>query len=331
MQPERLIEQARIRMRELVPESADLLLAVSGGLDSMVLLHLAVQAAAVEPRRLAVAHLNHGLRAQAGQHDASLVQAAAADCGLQYFAETLPENALKSASVGRLEEAARAARYAFLERTARAQNFCFVAVAHHSNDQAETVLLNIARGTGLAGLRGMPDRRVLSPGVQLVRPLLDFSRAELAAFAADRGISYAEDASNSSSEFTRNRIRHQILPALRESLNPGVDQALVRLARQAGEQLACLDALADQLLEQAILECSESIVRLSRSRLLQSPEPLIRHALIRLWDRQGWPRQRLTAAHWLRTTALLLQNSSVSLPEGLLAESRADLLILRRG
>jgi tRNA(Ile)-lysidine synthase len=204
-------------------------------------------------------------------------------------------------------------------------------VAHHSNDQAETVLLNIARGTGLAGLRGMPDRRLLSPGVQLVRPLLDFSRAELAAFAADRGISYAEDASNSSSEFTRNRIRHQILPALRESLNPGVDQALVRLARQAGEQLACLDALADQLLEQAILECSESIVRLSRSRLLQSPEPLIRHALIRLWDRQGWPRQRLTAAHWLRTTALLLQNSSVSLPEGLLAESRADLLILRRG
>jgi tRNA(Ile)-lysidine synthase len=331
VQPDRLIEQARIRMLELVPESADLLLAVSGGLDSMVLLHLAVQAAAVEPRRLAVAHLNHGLRAQAGQHDASLVQAAAADCGLQYFAETLPENALKSASVGSLEEAARAARYAFLERTARAQNFCFVAVAHHSNDQAETVLLNIARGTGLAGLRGMPDRRLLSPGVQLVRPLLDFSRAELAAFAADRGISYAEDASNSSSEFTRNRIRHQILPALRESLNPGVDQALVRLARQAGEQLACLDALADQLLEQAILECSESIVRLSRSRLLQSPEPLIRHALIRLWDRQGWPRQRLTAAHWLRTTALLLQNSSVSLPEGLLAESRADLLILRRG
>ena len=105
----------------------------------------------------------------------------------------------------------------------------------------------------------------------------------------------------------------------------------MRLAKQAGEQLACLDALADQLLQQALLESSESIIRLSRSRLRQSPEPLVRHALIRLWDQQGWPRQRMTAAHWLRTTALLNQNSSVSLPEGLLAESRADLLILRRG
>jgi tRNA(Ile)-lysidine synthase len=327
--PDRLIDQTRVRIRELVPDSAGLLLAVSGGLDSMVLLHLAVQAIAKEPRRLAVAHLNHGLRGDAGQQDAALVRAAAADFGLECFAETLPDDALKTASSGSLEEAARAARYAFLERTAREHDFHFVAVAHHSDDQAETVLLNIVRGTGLAGLKGMSDRRALSSQVRLVRPLLDFSRADLATFAADRSISHAQDATNSSPEFTRNRIRHQLLPALRDSLNPGVDQALVRLAKQAGEQLACLDALADQLLQQALLESSESIIRLSRSRLRQSPEPLVRHALIRLWDQQGWPRQRMTAAHWLRTTALLNQNSSVSLPAGLLAESRADLLILR--
>lgn len=330
MLPDRLTDQALVRIRELVPDRAGLLLAVSGGPDSMVLLHLAVQSLATEPRRLAVAHLNHGLRGQDGQHDAMLVQAAAADFGLEYFTETLPEDALKSASSGSLEEAARAARYAFLERTAREQNLRFVAVAHHSDDQAETVLLNIARGTGLAGLKGMSDCRTLSSEVQLVRPLLDFSRSDLSTFATDRGIRYTQDSSNSSPEFTRNRIRNQLLPAMRDSLNPAVDQALVRLAKQASEQLACLDALADQLLEGAILELSDSIIRLSRSRLLQSPEPLVRHALIRLWDRQAWPRQRLTAAHWLRTTALLKQNSSVSLPEGLLAESRADLLILKR-
>lgn len=330
MLPERLVELARVRIRELVPEDAGLLLAVSGGLDSLVLLNLAVLATAHEPRRLAVAHLNHGLRGAAGQTDACLVQTAAANHQLECFCESLPEGSLKSASRGSLEEAARTARYEFLERTARENQFQFVAVAHHSDDQAETVLLNIARGTGLGGLKGMSDRRPLSPVVQLVRPLLDFSRTDLAAFAAERSIPHTQDASNSSTEFARNRIRHQILPLLRESLNPGIDQALVRLARQASEQLTCLDALADQLLEQSVLDCSPSIIRLSRSRLLQSPEPLVRHALIRLWDRQTWPRQRLTAEHWLRTTAILKQNSSVSLPEGLQAESRADLLILRR-
>lgn len=330
MLPERLIAQAQVRIRELVPESAGLLLAVSGGLDSMVLLKIAVLAAAEEPRRLAVAHLDHGLRGTAGQTESSLVQAAAAENRLDCFSESLPHGSLNSASRGSLEEAARSARYEFLERTAREKQFPFVAVAHHSDDQTETVLLNIARGTGLGGLKGMPDRRPLSPAVQLVRPLLNFCRADLEAFAAERCIPHAQDASNNSSEFARNRVRHQILPLLRESLNPGIDQALVRLARQASEQLTCLDALADQLLEQSLLDCSPAIIRLSRSRLLQSPEPLVRHALIRLWDRQTWPRQRLTAEHWLRTTAILKQDSSISLPEGLQAETRADLLILRR-
>jgi tRNA(Ile)-lysidine synthase len=327
---QQLIDRTRSRISELAPRNAPLLLAVSGGLDSMVLLKLAVAASAAEPRELAVAHMDHGLRGAAGQADAQLVQSTVAQLGLRFFLETLAPDALRTDHAGSPEEAARTCRYRFLERIAQEHGFPFVAVAHHADDQAETVLFNIVRGTGLGGLRGMRDQRPLSSTVRLIRPLLEFTRADLRSFAADCLLPYAGDASNSSPEFTRNRLRNHILPLLRESMNPAVDQALVRLARQAAEQLQCLDATADQLLALAILDCSEFTIRLSRSRLLQSPEPLIRHALIRLWDRQAWPRQRMTSDHWLRMTALLQRPSSLSLPQNILAESRADLLILRR-
>ena len=225
---QQLIDRTRSRISELAPQNAPLLLAVSGGLDSMVLLKLAVAASTAEPRELAVAHMDHGLRGTAGQADAQLVQSTAAQLGLRFFLETLAPDALRTDHAGSPEEAARTCRYRFLERIAQEQGFPFVAVAHHADDQAETVLFNIIRGTGLSGLRGMRDQRPLSSTVRLIRPLLEFTRADLRSFAADCSLPYAEDASNNSPEFTRNRLRNHILPLLRESMNPAVDQEIGR-------------------------------------------------------------------------------------------------------
>ena len=168
-----------------------------------------------------------------------------------------------------------------------------MAVAHHSDDQTETVLLNIARGTGLGGLKGMPDRRPLSPAVQLVRPLLNFCRADLEAFAAERCIPHAQDASNNSSEFARNRVRHQILPLLRESLNPGIDQALVRLDAALGREA---DAQQAALGFRQYFEAQQALVDVGAGSLLDL-EQARRNALLAAAGLVNVQRERV--ASWI--------------------------------
>jgi tRNA(Ile)-lysidine synthase len=323
-----LLQVLRGALLRYAPAAEGFLLAVSGGLDSMALLHLTAESGLGSEGRLVVAHLNHGLRGEESRRDAELVRVAAERLGLPVVVEVLAESELQQRPGETLEEAARKVRYRFLQRVAEEQRLAVILTAHHANDQAETVMHHIARGTGLSGLRGIPGSRHITDEVRLVRPLLSVTRVQLEAYIAERGILFGEDASNVDGRHTRNRIRHEVLPLLRGLLNPALDAALNRLAEQAVEVTDYLDVLADDLLQKSVLQEDVAVCRLQCAVLQESPGLLLRHALIRLWDRVGWPRQRMSYEHWQRLERIVRDPSSLSLPAGIRAEVRRQLLIL---
>jgi len=312
--------------------SADegLLVAVSGGVDSLVLLQATAELVSRAPRPLAAAHLNHNLRGAASAQDAELVRQSAARLGVRLFESCLSAGELEFDSAGSLEDAARKARLKFLVRTAEEQQFPVVLTAHHAADQAETILHNILRGSGLKGLRGIPISRILGPGVRVLRPLLDVSKQELEGFARERAIAFAVDETNTDLRFTRNRIRHDLLPRLRQQFNPTIEDALLRLADQSAELLDLADGLADELLRKAVLQEDEKSCRLSVPELMVAPDAILRHALVRLWDRRGWSRQHLRAAHWHRAAALVRTTGSSDFPGGIRLQCSGGVLRMIR-
>jgi len=226
---------ARGADRVELPNSATLWLAVSGGPDSMALLHGAAGIATEREWSLRVAHLDHGLR-DGATDDARFVAETAEALGIPATVEHADVRAIAAAEHRSLEDAGRAARYRLLNRLAGAG--AWIATGHTADDSAETVLLNLARGSGLAGLRGIPPRRG-----RIVRPLLGERRLHLRRLLDEAGQAYRIDPSNADSAFRRNLVRHRLLPVL-EELNPDAVGAIARYARLAADDDALLDALA---------------------------------------------------------------------------------------
>jgi tRNA(Ile)-lysidine synthase len=234
-----------------------------------------------------------------------------------------------------VESAARKARYLLLGEMAEAVGARYVATGHTRDDQAETVLFRLLRGSGLRGLAGMPRTRPLTPAVALVRPLLDASRREVEAYLAEIGQGFRRDATNDDPAHARNRLRGEVLPLLRSAMGASVDQALLGAARNAAETSEFVERCAETLLE----TCCEDIERrdgvVIAVRLAWAPlaaaEPLLAcEALRLLWRRSAWPQQAMSRRRWLETVALAQANSpggKLTLPGGLTVE-RTDGAVL---
>lgn len=266
-------------LRHAMASRGDLVLvAVSGGADSVALLHVLQHLRLRLGLRLAVAHLHHGIRGAAADADAAFVRRLARQLGLPFVEEhrDVPQQA-QAAGLS-LEMAARAARYAFFARMAHQLGAAAVAVAHTADDQAETILLRLARGAGPQGLGGMEpvSRRA---GLKIIRPLLSIRRAEIVAFLKMHRLRWREDASNRDPHFLRNRVRHEILPLLAKRLNPQIHAALLRLAAVLREENAWLDEHAIAALKKC---AGPTRPTLSAKKLAALPLPLRRRAL-RLW------------------------------------------------
>ena len=236
------------------PPQEKKLVAVSGGRDSVGLLHALHEAG---HRRLVVCHLDHRLRGRASAGDAAFVKRLAVKLGVACETGAVDvKNAAAAAGVS-LEAAGRQERHRFLAACARRHRCRLVLLAHHSDDQAETVLFNLFRGS--SGLRGIPavtDMRV--PGfrqpLSIERPLLAVSRAEINAWIAARGIKFREDATNRGTEPVRNKLRHLLLPAICEAMGRDVRPALCRAAEIASGEQAFMDALAMPAAQDATLD-----------------------------------------------------------------------------
>jgi tRNA(Ile)-lysidine synthase len=205
---------------------------------------------------------------------------------------------IRSASGNGLEAAARQARYRFLTETAEKLGACYVAVAHTADDQAETILHRILRGTGIGGLAGMGRVRRLSPATTLVRPLLGFRRLDLRSYLDDIGQPYRLDASNLDPQRTRNRIRHQLLPELAARFNPNVVEALLRLGGLAGEVRSAMDSFVEQLAERAVREATSCEARVELGCLRGESRYLVRELFMAIWRRQGWPLRDMGLSQW---------------------------------
>lgn len=231
-------DELKARLR-LPPPGARVLCAVSGGADSMCLLALLGETG---DYTLAAAHFEHGIRGAESLRDCAFVEDRCRETGVTCFVGHAEVPRIARERGAGLEETARELRYAFLERTADEQGFEYIATAHTADDNAETVLLNLARGTGLRGLGGIPPRRG-----RIIRPLLGLTRAEIEELLRERGVPHVEDSTNDSDAYSRNRVRHTVVPALRE-LNPAFEKSVGRMTELLRRDEDCLDALAEDFI-----------------------------------------------------------------------------------
>ncbi|MCH7624352.1 MAG: tRNA lysidine(34) synthetase TilS [Chloroflexi bacterium] len=224
-----------------------LVVAVSGGPDSLALLYSLHGLHTELQLRLHGAHLDHSLRGEASRADARYVRGIFESLELPYTLETADVASYQAEHRVSLEQAARTVRYDFLARVARRENADAVALGHTADDQAETVLMHIIRGSGLTGLQGMETmgtRRYEEGDIRLFRPMLSIARHETVEYCRISGLEPREDESNLSHEFTRNRVRHELFPLL-EQFNPAVRDALVRLASSTRHDLSFIEREVD--------------------------------------------------------------------------------------
>lgn len=217
------------RAQDLLPAGSRVLAAVSGGPDSVCLAHFLAQMARRKRLALELFHVHHGLRGRDADRDADSVLALGRALGVPARVARARVRAVAKARGLGVEEAGRKERYRLLATRAKSGRFTVVATGHHLDDQAETVLLHLLRGTSLEGLGGIAPKRALAPGVALIRPLLPLTRAEVLLYLKMHALSFREDETNQDPKFMRNWVRAKVLPLL-ESRAPGVKERLSAIA-----------------------------------------------------------------------------------------------------
>ncbi len=320
--------EAFIGRHNLLDSGQVVVVGISGGADSVALAAALRRAGGCV---LHLAHVHHGIRDDADA-DSDFVAEMARQWGLPFHLERIDVPALARRDRMGIEAAARHGRYKALSDVAGRVGASALAVAHHAGDQVETVLHRIVRGTHLRGLSGMAPKRTLRAGLDLIRPLLWARREQIEQFCRDEGLAWRTDHTNADTDFTRNFIRNELLPLLRDRLNVRADEAILRLSSAAGQAEAALGELADNLFERACRKRSKRQVILRSSPLKKAPALLaamvLRVALIDL----DAPQQAMSQERFDDLLSVLDGTvSAVDLPGGFRAERQGrDIHLFRQ-
>ncbi len=286
-----------IQDHHLLQPPQRVLVGVSGGADSVALLLalLELVRAGKLNIELVVAHLEHGIRGQRSRADAEFVCELAKKLDLPILLEAVDVPALAAERKLCLESAGRSARYEFFSRTAGQQQCSVVALAHQADDQVETILHRIIRGTGLTGLAGIKPRRLLcrQPEVHIARPLLFCHRVQIEQFLIDMSVSWRTDHTNLGLDATRSRIRNELLPSLRDKHNPRVDEALLKLAAIAEQTNDFLDQHTVELFDR-VARTFGSLVCVDLATLAKSHRALQAAVIRRAWVKLDLPQRDLS-------------------------------------
>lgn len=268
---------ASAKARHLFDEGDHVLAAVSGGPDSVALLAALVALAPSMRLTLSALHVNYGLRGGESDGDERFVSRLCAGLGIPLICERVDLSRAPGAGGASLQARAREARYGALRRAAASLGASKIALGHTADDQAETLLMWMLRGSGAAGLSGI---RPLRDGI-FVRPLLDVGRADVLAYVKARGLAFRTDSSNAKPLYLRNRIRHELLPLLKQ-FNPSVVEALTREAEILRDENECLDRLVSEWIARHVRQPEDRSLTLPRQALLDLPVALQRRVLRRL-------------------------------------------------
>lgn len=314
-------EHARLPARL---RAAPIVVAVSGGADSTALLHALARSAAIATARLRAVHVDHGLRDAASRaEDLARVMALALSIGVPLTVERV-EVAPRGDGAPGSENAARVARYRALGHAARTVGAATIALGHHGDDQVETILLHLLRGSGAAGLRGMRPLHAMSPGVNggaagalLWRPLLGARHAELVRYCVEHQLVYGHDSTNDDRRYTRNRLRHTVVPVL-EPATPGATNSLSRAANILGVEDEYLEQLTERAWSQ-IVSSRADYTALNRAPLREEHLAIQRRLVRRAWRHAAGASDGLPWQHTEAMLALLVGPQSggrLDLPHG---------------
>jgi tRNA(Ile)-lysidine synthase len=273
-----------------------ILLAVSGGADSVALLRAMKNLKKGGAGRIYAAHFNHRLRQEADA-DELFVRELCADFNIPCEVGRAEASQILSTPGEGIEEAARNLRFDFLQSTAAGLGARYIITAHTADDQAETILHRILRGTGISGLSGIARTRTLGD-TTLIRPLLGFRRVEIERYLADLEQPFRQDASNFDCRFTRNRIRHELFPLLMKEYNPQAVEAILRLGSLASEVQTVVDQAVEKIFERQVFAESQTAMRIDLFGLETTASYLLRELLMLVWRKQEWPLQAMGFAEW---------------------------------
>jgi tRNA(Ile)-lysidine synthase len=308
----KLEKKLRASLRKLEISKQDrILVAVSGGADSTALLD--ALARWKRSNQLFAGHLNHLLRGAESDADETFVRAITGQLKVPVFIAQQDVAVCAAQEKKNLEATARRLRYEFLQRAAEQYQASVIVTAHTQDDQVETLMMRLLRGTGAGGLRGILAQVELQPSLRLVRPMLEITRAEVIEHCMRYQLKFRNDSSNNSTEFTRNRVRHEILPLL-QTLNPDFGATLIRTAYQLNEDDTHLQSEAVRWIQ----ELSEGAA-LNFKPLCQL-HAAVRRRVVRLWIAQTrGDLRRIGASHLMAIDHLITQgtgNRFVELPSG---------------
>ena len=327
------VEQTLVGCRMVQPGDR-ILVGFSGGPDStatlLCLYHLATKYALT----LGAAHLNHALRGDRAVADARHAADAATALGIPCVVETHSVEAFRKAHRMSIEEAAREVRYRFLARTALAGGYTRVALGHHRDDEAESMLMRLLRGSGPLGLAGIaPLRQVPGSPLTVIRPLIRVPRSAIMAFLRRRQVAFVQDESNTDVRLLRNRIRHELLPLLTRDYNPALAEGLSRLARLLRDEEDWLGEIARETLASLTLADHGTLLVLDRRRLTACPPALQRRVLRAAVARCKGSLRRVGFAPLEAARELAVQGprqGACDLPDGLVVRGRGRRLEVQR-
>jgi tRNA(Ile)-lysidine synthase len=309
---------AHVRSSRLLPRRTEITVALSGGLDSIVLLDLLVSLSKQWSWRLSAAHFDHRMRADSETHAEWVLRL----CDRL----SIPTVVGRAHVVPAGEAEARELRYRFLQKAREDLDSTWLATAHQADDQAETVLFRVLRGSGLVGLSGIPHKR--APGI--VRPLLPFWRTELEAYADSRKLGYLTDPSNLDLRIARNRIRHELIPAIEAAGESDFRRQLVRLSGLARRASSVVGQITDRAAEGLVLEAAENRIVVARTGFLAYDTNVRAHLLRALVARVGPLPDRVGTRTALEFINSCSSGRSIDLAGGVTIRREFDRVVIER-
>lgn len=297
---------------------------VSGGADSLCLLFVLQEYARRVPFSIEAVHVEHGIRGKESLEDAAFVERLAEREGIPFHLVSRPVPQLAKRDGLSLEEAGRRARYEAFEEIRKKTGAQKIAVAHNRNDQAETMLFCMARGSGLFGAGGMSPVRG-----HIIRPLLDVSRQEIEDYLVRRGEAWRTDSTNADTRYARNSLRHSVLPLLRREVNGAADAHLAALGEELREVQDYLRGELERKLD-GMASCAPGSARIRIGRFLQEPAVMQAYCLRECLSRAGCTLKNVQRGHLeaVRGLAYMQSGSGVALPDGWTARREFDSLVL---